>query len=273
MNTVKSLGLVGLAVSALFATQAFATACPAGQEGSPTCISTTSSELTLAQLFDAGTPDSIFSSGPGINPYTGQVTPSSYWQLGGTGASENTVVLTLTGNTSSNSFGIFSQSDPTQMLKLFAGGATQGYQTSLQYFPLAGILKVTESDALGNTVYTNTVNAAGFTTFGYYLDVPNNNATFYSDSSLNQDGIAHTVAYAGNGQNTVAFNGLKFLSGEFLLAWEDTLAGNSDLDYNDFIVMVESVHPVPEPAALGMFGLGVLLLGGFTVLRRRSYKA
>lgn len=273
MNTVKSLGLVGLAVSALFATQAFATTCPAGQEGSPTCISTTSTESTLAQLFDAGTAGSIFSSGPGINPYTDQVTPSSYWQLGGTGASENTVVLTLTGNTSTNTFGIFSQSDPTQMLKLFAGGATQGFQTSLQYFPLAGTLKVTESDAFGNTVYTNTVNAAGFTTFGYYLDVPNNSATFYSDSSLNQDGIAHAVAYAGDGQNTVAFNGLKFLSGEFLLAWEDTPAGTSDLDYNDFIVMVESVHPVPEPAVLGMFGLGVLLLGGFTVLRRRSYKA
>lgn len=29
---------------------------------------------------------------------------------------------------------------------------------------------------------------------------------------------------------------------------------------------------VPEPAALGMFGLGVLLVGGFSVLRRRAYK-
>ncbi|HET7162126.1 MAG TPA: DUF4114 domain-containing protein, partial [Rhodanobacteraceae bacterium] len=147
--------------------------------------------------------------------------------------------------------------------------ATQGFQSSLQYFPLAGTLVVTEKDAFGNTVYANTVDAADFTTFGYYLNVPANQATFYSDSSLNQDGIAHEVAYAGNGQNTVAFNGLKFLSGEFLLAWEDTPAGNSDLDYNDFIVMVESVHPVPEPAVLGMFGLGVLMLGGFAALRRR----
>ena len=29
---------------------------------------------------------------------------------------------------------------------------------------------------------------------------------------------------------------------------------------------------VPEPGALGMFGLGALLIGGFSVLRRRSYK-
>lgn len=29
---------------------------------------------------------------------------------------------------------------------------------------------------------------------------------------------------------------------------------------------------VPEPAALGMFGLGVLLIGGLSALRRRSYK-
>jgi len=29
---------------------------------------------------------------------------------------------------------------------------------------------------------------------------------------------------------------------------------------------------VPEPAVLGMFGLGMLLIGGFATLRRRSYK-
>jgi hypothetical protein len=41
------------------------------------------------------------------------------------------------------------------------------------------------------------------------------------------------------------------------------------MDYNDFVVMVESVHPVPEPASLGMFGLGVLLLGAAVGLNRR----
>jgi len=33
--------------------------------------------------------------------------------------------------------------------------------------------------------------------------------------------------------------------------------------------MVESVHPVPEPTTLGMFGFGVLLIGAAVGLNRR----
>lgn len=49
---------------------------------------------------------------------------------------------------------------------------------------------------------------------------------------------------------------------EYLLAWEDLAWTNSAFDYNDFVVLVESVHPVPEPPALETFDLGALLLGG-----------
>ena len=44
---------------------------------------------------------------------------------------------------------------------------------------------------------------------------------------------------------------------------------NSDMDFNDFVVIVESVHPLPDPAALGMFGLGALMIDLFAGLRRR----
>jgi hypothetical protein len=53
------------------------------------------------------------------------------------------------------------------------------------------------------------------------------------------------------------------------LAWEDQRFPDSDLDYNDFVVLVESVHPVPEPAVLGMFGLGALMIGVAAGMRRR----
>jgi hypothetical protein len=86
------------------------------------------------------------------------------------------------------------------------------------------------------------------------------------------DGMHHMVAYQGGNGTIINATGGKLLDNEFLLAWEDQAFKNSDLDYNDFVVLVESVHSVPEPAALGMFGLGVLLLGGFAALRRRSSK-
>ena len=46
------------------------------------------------------------------------------------------------------------------------------------------------------------------------------------------------------------------------MAWED-LAGGGDLDYNDFVLITESVNPMPEPSMLALFGIGLLgLFGG-----------
>ena len=70
--------------------------------------------------------------------------------------------------------------------------------------------------------------------------------------------------YIIDGSNTVGMTNGKFTNGEYLQAWED----GDDFDYNDFVVIVESVHPVPEPAVLGMFGIGALLIG-FAASRRR----
>ena len=88
---------------------------------------------------------------------------------------------------------------------------------------------------------------------------------------MNAGGMAQMVAFAGNNQTKLQSAGVGglFLSNEYLLAWEDQSFANSDLDYNDFLVLVESVYPVPEPTVLGMFGLGALLIGAAAGLRRR----
>ncbi|MFB3907480.1 MAG: PEP-CTERM sorting domain-containing protein [Candidatus Eisenbacteria bacterium] len=55
------------------------------------------------------------------------------------------------------------------------------------------------------------------------------------------------------------------VAGNYVVAWEDLNPG--DQDYNDLVVEVSGVRPVPEPATLTLFGLGLASVG---LLRRRK---
>lgn len=50
------------------------------------------------------------------------------------------------------------------------------------------------------------------------------------------------------------------------MAWED-LPGGGDTDYNDFVVITESVNPIPEPQMLALLGISLL---GFLQGRRNK---
>ena len=275
MNTVKYLGLVGLAAAGLFAAQAFATTCPTAPatgtqtQGGPTCIAPSGQDGAGTGLNSLYGPGGTAVTGTGLNIYNGQYTPSSNWQIGATTGSFSIILNEIAGNAGVNTFGIYDPNHPGNMLELFSGPDSAGAKGTLVY------------NGGGNfqfALFGQPATSATFTdgaSFGYYLSTPT--GFFYSNPALNNsageagnpyaDGMHHMVAYEGG--NGTKINGATLLSNEFLLAWEDTPFANSDLDYNDFVVLVESVHSVPEPAVLGMFGLGVLLIGGFATLRRR----
>jgi len=275
MNTIKSIGLVGLAISAMFAAQAFATTCPTAPatgtqtQGGPTCIAPSGQDGAGTGLNSLYGPGGTAVTGTGLNIYNGQYTPSSNWQIGATTGSFSIILNEIAGNAGVNTFGIYDPNHPGNMLELFSGPDSAGAKGTLVY------------NGGGNfqfALFGQPATSATFTdgaSFGYYLSTPT--GFFYSNPALNNsageagnpyaDGMHHMVAYEGG--NGTKINGATLLSNEFLLAWEDTPFANSDLDYNDFVVLVESVHSVPEPAVLGMFGLGVLLIGGFATLRRR----
>lgn len=280
MNTIKTFGFVGLAAAGLLlAGQAVATPCPNAPvggsvtQGSPTCIAQTSTDGagdSLNELYGAGGSQV---QGPGLNIYGGQYVPSSEWQIGSTTGSFNIILKEIAGNAKINTFGIYDPSDPSNTLQIFSGPDTAGAKGTLvyngsgmfQYAPFGG---GTTSATFGDGA-----------TFGYYLGTPN--GTFYSNPMLNNgageagnpyaDGMHHMVAYQGDNSTKLLVNGVwgKMLSNEVMLAWEDQPFKSSDLDYNDFVVLVESVHSVPEPTVLGMFGLGLLLIGAGVAFRRR----
>jgi hypothetical protein len=276
MSTIKYLGFAGLAAAGLFATQAFATTCPAAPgtgtqtQGSPVCIApvgTDGAGTGLQDLLDGITKPGT----PNFDVYHGQTSPSAYWSTSASGLGENRIMFEIAGYANSNSFGIFDPTDPTNRLQLFGGSASHNAATTLMWNG-DGSFTATYLNGNGQSLGTADASFGATNLFGYYLD-NGHGEVFFSVLGLNSDGTPHMVAYQGNGQtkldNVSTGQYATFGTSDYILAWEDLPFSRSDMDYNDFVVMVESVHPVPEPASLGVFGLGVLLLGAAVGLHRR----
>ena len=176
----------------------------------------------------------------------------SDWQIGGSGGALSNVIIEIAGNASSNTFGIY---DPinNKYVELFDGSATTGSRINV------GILATGEVEL--NLSGTGIFFAGN--KFNFYLGT--DSGDFFSDSSLNTGGADHMVAYQGVGDQIQIPPSAAgpWGANEYILGWEDVSGG--DDDYNDFVVLVESVSPVSEPATLALFGMGLL---GLTFARR-----
>lgn len=188
----------------------------------------------------------------------------SYWSITASGGSVATIVVELAGFSNRNTFGIYDANDPNTSVRLFGGLATEGSQRVITI--------MSDGSVYRNFVDTG-INFSG-NNFGFYLNSSAGGPAgglFYSDTSLNADGIDHMVAYQGKGIDTIQIASLApglWTTNEYVLAWEDLLGGG-DGDYQDFVVMVESVVPtaVPVPPAAWLFLSG--LLGMIGISRRK----
>lgn len=87
----------------------------------------------------------------------------------------------------------------------------------------------------------------------YWVDKAGSN-TWYSDELLNSDKLDHFIAFTTP------------TAGEYILAFEDWPRTLGDKDYNDLIVKVVGVAPVPEPSTFLLIGSGIIGLG---LMRKR----
>lgn len=187
----------------------------------------------------------------------------AYWSsVGGTSA---TLLLEIAGFANINSFGLFDSSNPANRLLVFGGAAGTGARARIS-FAGDGTVTMTSGGTTRSADFGSSV-------FGFYLHT-GQGLTFYSLSTLNPGGVDRMYAYRGNGgrfiSGPVATDGNPandiFGAHDAILAYEDLLAG--DNDFQDFVVLVRGVQPVPIPAAALLFGAGLLTLGA--AVRRRG---
>jgi hypothetical protein len=230
-----------------FAADAHA-ACTFGASGEPSLQQTFNDLFGTANAPDVRNDCLSDGAGPGRD---------GNWQS--TGASSATIMLELAGFADFNTFGLYDPANPHRRLEVFGGRLGPGSTASLVFTNVAGGTQVAMS-IVGSPAAPRVVTFSS-DAFGFFLSTPEGN-TFFTQSSLNAGGADRTYAYRGEGQTFMRGPAVwtEFGANDAILAYEDLVHG--DDDFQDFVVLVRGVEPIPLPAA------AMLLLSGLALVRR-----
>jgi hypothetical protein len=248
MKLKQPLGVFVVCLGGAAITDAAQAACSFGTSGEPSLQQTFDNLFGAAAAPDTSADCLADGAGPGQD---------GVWQS--TGQSSATILLELAGFADFNSFGLYDPLNPANRLDVFAGRLGPGSTATLSFDNVAGGTRVTMNIVGSPNPATSAVFASE--AFGFLLSTPEGN-TFFSQSELNADAADHSYAYRGGGEWFLrgGAQGTQFGAHDAILAYEDLVHG--DNDFQDFVVLVRGVEPIPLPAA------GWLMLSAFTGLLR-----
>jgi hypothetical protein len=167
-----------------------------------------------------------------------------------------TFVVSLT-NRTGNEFGIYKYGDSSVKAMLFDDdSANVADQVTVKFFADNSVQVWDGANQVSSVTNFGR-------NFGFYLNVPTWNETWYTEDELN-NGAAQALVYQGDGSTQVQIGNLgagTFWTNDWILAFEQGPLAQSDKDFNDMVVYVQSLQatvPAPGAALLGFIGLGIV---------------
>jgi hypothetical protein len=171
--------------------------------------------------------------GESINVLTGQSSTQSWTRTVST-TTGFTIQVELTANASLNEFGMYNGSAAVPTLFMLLPGSAGAASHASATFRPGNLLIVSRLDALGNFIGQQTFTGVDETNFGFYVKGPG--GTFFSQDFRNPGGTAQGISFQGTAAN----------AGNWWMCFEESsVAAGSDRDFDDSVVLMESVNPTP----------------------------
>jgi hypothetical protein len=175
----------------------------------------------------------LISVGESINVNTDQ-DATQVWSHTVSGTTTYTIQLQSSPNAVVQQFGLYNASAVIPPLFFLMSGSVGPLGFCTATFKPGNILVVNRFDSLGNFLSTTTFGGVDPNAFGFYLAVPA--GIVFTQDGRNPGGAARAVTFQGTGAN----------AGTWWLAWDEPLAGApGDSDFDDLVVLLESVNPTP----------------------------